>query len=48
MVVTQAYDRRIPDFERLCSLEGRELLLPTEPRLYPKREALAWRVGQLL
>ena len=39
--------RRIPDFERLCSLEGRELLLPTEPRLYPKREALAWRVGQL-
>jgi predicted restriction endonuclease len=45
--VSARLDRRIPDFERLCSLEGRELLLPTEPRLYPKREALAWRVGQL-
>jgi putative restriction endonuclease len=45
--VSARLDRRIPDFERLCSLEGRELLLPTEPRLYPKREALAWRVGRL-
>ena len=45
--VSARLDRRIPDFERLCSLDGRELLLPTEPRLYPKREALAWRVGQL-
>jgi hypothetical protein len=36
-----------PLLERLCGLEGRDLLLPTEPRLYPKREALAWRLEQL-
>jgi putative restriction endonuclease len=45
--VSARLDRRIPDFAHLCGLEGCELLLPTEPRLYPKREALAWRVGQL-
>ena len=31
----------------LCDLEGCELLLPTEPRLYPKHDAFAWRVGLL-
>ena len=45
--VSARLDRRIPDLRALCDLEGRELLLPTEPRLYPKQDALAWRVEQL-
>jgi len=45
--VSGRLDRRIPDLRSLWDLQGRELLLPTEPRLYPKKEALAWRVAQL-
>lgn len=45
--VSRALDRRIPDFRALCELDERELLLPTEPRMYPKRSALEWRINRL-
>lgn len=45
--VSSRLDPRIPDLRALCELDGRELLLPTEPRLYPKKEALEWRIAQL-
>ena len=45
--VSKVLDRRIPDFRALCDLDGRELLLPTEPRMYPKRDALEWRIERL-
>ncbi len=45
--VSVLLDRRIPDNRGLCDLDGRELLLPTEPRLYPKRESLEWRIARL-
>lgn len=45
--VSKLLDRRIPDFRNLCDLDGRELLLPVEPRMYPKRESLAWRIERL-
>lgn len=45
--VSELLDRRIPDFRSLCDLNGRELLLPAEPRMYPKRESLEWRVERL-
>ncbi|MEI7970786.1 MAG: HNH endonuclease [Betaproteobacteria bacterium] len=45
--VSKLLDRRIPDFRHLCDLDGRELLLPGEPRMYPKRESLEWRVERL-
>lgn len=45
--VSNRLDPRIPDLRALCELDGRELLLPTEPRLYPKKEALEWRIAQL-
>lgn len=45
--VSDLLDNRIPDFRRLCDLEGRQILLPAEPRLVPKREALVWRLERL-
>lgn len=45
--VSKVLDRRIPDLRALCDLDERELLLPTEPRMYPKRDALAWRIERL-
>lgn len=45
--VSKVLDRRIPDFRSLCDLDGRELLLPAEPRMYPKRESLEWRAERL-
>jgi putative restriction endonuclease len=45
--VSKLLDRRIPDFRILCDLDGRELLLPAEPRMYPKRESLEWRIERL-
>jgi putative restriction endonuclease len=45
--VSSQLDRRIPDFRGLCNLDGRELLLPVEPRMYPKRESLQWRMERL-
>ena len=45
--VSKVLDRRIPDFRTLCELDGRELLLPSEARMYPKRDALEWRIERL-
>jgi putative restriction endonuclease len=45
--VSKALDARIPDFRALCELAGRPLILPTEARLYPKRECLEWRRERL-
>jgi putative restriction endonuclease len=45
--VSKLLDKRIPDFQKLCELDGRALLLPAEPRMYPKRESLAWRIERL-
>lgn len=45
--VSTALDRRIADFRTLYDLDGRELLLPTESRMYPKRSALEWRMARL-
>jgi putative restriction endonuclease len=45
--VSKALDRRIPDFRALCNLDGRELVLPSEARMYPKRDALEWRMERL-
>jgi len=40
-------DDRIPDFNQLTSLAGRQLILPKEPRFFPKCESLAWRLQRL-
>jgi putative restriction endonuclease len=45
--VSTLLDSRIPDFRRLCELDGRALLLPSETRLTPKREVLEWRLERL-
>jgi putative restriction endonuclease len=45
--VSKLLDRRIPDLRVLCKLDGRDLLLPAEPRMYPKRESLEWRIERL-
>lgn len=37
--VSPALDDRIPDFN--------QLILPKEPRFFPKRESLAWRLQRL-
>ena len=38
----------MPDNQPLLALAGRTLMLPKEKGLWPKREALEWRVGRLL
>jgi len=45
--VSRQLDRRIPDYRVLTELEGKSLFLPHEPRLYPKRVAIEWRLAQL-
>lgn len=45
--VSPALDDRIPDFNQLTSLAGRQLILPKEPRFFLKRESLAWRLQRL-
>lgn len=45
--VSSRLDRRIPDYRGLTELEGKPLFLPREARMYPKREALEWRLAQL-
>lgn len=46
--VSPALDRRIPDYRALIELEGKRLFLPGEARMYPKREAIEWRLARLL
>lgn len=45
--VSPALDDRVPDYRHMLDLEGRTLFLPTEARMYPKRESLAWRLERL-
>ncbi|MBK6337995.1 MAG: HNH endonuclease [Betaproteobacteria bacterium] len=45
--VSDQLDARIPDYRELRDLDGKRLFLPSEPRLYPKREVLEWRVARL-
>ncbi len=45
--VSPALDRRIPDYRALAELEGKPLFLPREARMYPKREAIEWRLARL-
>ena len=45
--VSAALDRRIPDHRALTQLEGKPLFLPNEARMYPKREAIEWRLSRL-
>jgi putative restriction endonuclease len=45
--VSPLLDRRVPDNSPFCGLEGKTLLLPSEGRMYPKREALEWRMERL-
>lgn len=40
-------DDRESNHEFLRSLEGRSLLLPGEPRMYPRKDALEWRLKNL-
>jgi len=45
--VSKQLDDRIPDYKTLTGLEGKKMFLPSEQRMYPKREVLEWRVGGL-
>lgn len=40
-------DDRIPDHRLLTMLQGKDLILPREKRMYPRQDALEWRVGLL-
>lgn len=40
-------DSRIPDHQVLTTLEGKALLLPNEPRMYPRKDSLEWRLSRL-
>ncbi|MCC2637825.1 MAG: hypothetical protein K0Q68_1544 [Moraxellaceae bacterium] len=41
-------DSRIPDHRPLTMLDGQDLILPRERRMYPKQEALEWRLHTLV
>ncbi len=45
--VSRALDRRILDYQVLTELEGKPLFLPREAHMYPKREAIEWRLAML-
>jgi putative restriction endonuclease len=45
--VTRQLDTRIPDHKILTDLDGKALFLPREQRMYPRRDVLEWRLGQL-
>jgi len=45
--VSPLLDPRIPDYRALIALEGKSLFLPREARMYPKREAIEWRLSRL-
>lgn len=46
--VSTALDERIADNQPLLALRGTTLMLPKEKALWPKEEALEWRVKRLL
>jgi putative restriction endonuclease len=45
--VSSRLDRRIPDYKVFTELEKKPLFLPREPRMYPKRDVIEWRLAQL-
>lgn len=45
--VSATLDARVPDYAGLLSLKGMPIFLPAEPRMYPKRDALEWRLNRL-
>lgn len=45
--VSRALDDRVPDLRRLVELGGRPLLLPTQRAMWPREDALAWRMDRL-
>ncbi|WP_162590085.1 HNH endonuclease [Variovorax sp. RA8] len=45
--VASRLDSRIADHRPLIELAGKDLIKPREPRMYPKLEALQWRVARL-
>jgi len=45
--VTKQLDSRIPDHRIITELDGKTLLLPNEQRMYPRQDALKWRLSQL-
>lgn len=46
--VSKALDERIADNKPLLDLKGKPVMLPKEKSLWPKQEALEWRLGHLL
>ncbi len=46
--VSKALDERVADNQPLLALEGKTLMLPKEKGLWPRKEALEWRVRRLL
>lgn len=45
--VSPDLDERVPDLAMLVGLEGKAVILPTQARFAPKREALEWRIKNL-
>jgi putative restriction endonuclease len=45
--VSKAIDTRIPDYQPLLAIDGKELLCPRERRSWPKQEVLDWRLARL-
>ena len=46
--VSKALDERVADNQPLLALAGKSLMLPKEKSLWPKKEALEWRIANLL
>ena len=46
--VSKALDERVADNQPLIALAGKSLMLPKEKLLWPKTEALEWRLAHLL
>lgn len=45
--VSPFLDRRIPDYRVLTELEGKPLFLPRAAHMYPRRDAIEWRMAML-
>lgn len=45
--VSQAVDTRIPDHQPLLALQGQAVLRPQDRRMWPRQDALAWRLARL-
>jgi putative restriction endonuclease len=45
--ISRLLDDRLPDLQRLVSLHGRPLLMPSQRHMWPKEDALSWRQERL-